>query len=364
LRLIDNPRESRRAPASLSRLVRQFALRKDFLGLCAFALLLALLVVLGLRVGSAAATDRGALEAKLATAREAAGSISAELQSTTARLGEVEAEAAVAEKREERLSTLLSEGEAHAAALEHKLAATRHRLVLEKARLRRARGVLAQRLVAIYESGTPDTASLLLSSGDYQELAARADYLRAISESDSALADRVAEVRAAVHREVLKVGDLKDEAVAYDERLAAARDRIGAVRAAAEAAAGELASIRASREASLAKLKGDISEWVQEVQEVRAAEARAASEAEAEEEVGRWLGGPYSIPTYIVMCESGGNYSALNPSSGAGGAYQILPSTWELYGGKGEPQNAPKAEQDRIAAEIWADSGPSAWVCG
>jgi hypothetical protein len=96
----------------------------------------------------------------------------------------------------------------------------------------------------------------------------------------------------------------------------------------------------------------------------RAAEAREASEAEAEEEVGRWLGGPYAIPTYIVMCESGGNYSALNPSSGAGGAYQILPSTWELYGGQGEPQNAPKAEQDRIAGEIWADSGPSAWVCG
>ena len=57
------------------------------------------------------------------------------------------------------------------------------------------------------------------------------------------------------------------------------------------------------------------------------------------------------------MCESGGNYSALNPSSGAGGAYQILPSTWELYGGKGAPHEAPKAEQDRIAAEIWADSG-------
>jgi muramidase (phage lysozyme) len=53
----------------------------------------------------------------------------------------------------------------------------------------------------------------------------------------------------------------------------------------------------------------------------------------------------------------------VNPSSGAGGAYQILPSTWELYGGQGEPQNAPKAEQDRIAAEIWADSGGSAWVC-
>ena len=34
------------------------------------------------------------------------------------------------------------------------------------------------------------------------------------------------------------------------------------------------------------------------------------------------------------MCESGGDYSALNPSSGAGGAYQIIPSTWDLYGGR------------------------------
>ena len=109
----------------------------------------------------------------------------------------------------------------------------------------------------------------------------------------------------------------------------------------------------------MATLKSDIAEWVEQIQEARLAE----SEAEAEEEVGRWLGGPYSIPTYIVMCESGGNYGAVNPSSGAGGAYQILPSTWELYGGQGEPQNAPKAEQDRIAAEIWADSGGSAWVC-
>ena len=71
----------------------------------------------------------------------------------------------------------------------------------------------------------------------------------------------------------------------------------------------------------------------------------------------------YSIPTSIVMCESGGNYSAVNPSSGAGGAYQILPSTWQAYGGTGLPQDAPPAEQDRIAAEIYAQQGPSAWTC-
>ncbi|HWO46691.1 MAG TPA: transglycosylase family protein, partial [Solirubrobacterales bacterium] len=255
---------------------------------------------------------------------------------------------------------LLAEGRERAAELARKLADTRHRLAVEKARLQRSRRVLAERLVAIYESGMPSTADLVLGAGDYEDFVTQSDYLRAISEADSALADRVAEVRGAVHEQVLRVAELRAEAIAYDERLEGARAEIAEVRAAAEAAAGRLASLQGSREASLATLKSDIAEWVEEIQEARLAE----SEAEAEEEVGRWLGGPYSIPTYIVMCESGGNYSAVNPSSGAGGAYQILPSTWELYGGKGLPNEAPKAEQDRIAAEIWADSGPSAWVCG
>jgi peptidoglycan hydrolase CwlO-like protein len=340
--------------------VRPLELRKDLGRIGAAASLCALLAVLVAAVGTAGATKADKLEAKLAHARDEANSLSSQLQLTTSELASAEGEAAQAQAHEEKLSGLLQEGRERAAELAGKLRATRHHLAVEKARLQRARAVLANRLVAIYESGTPDTADLVLESSDYQDFIARNDYLRAISEADSSLADRVAEVRATVHAEVLKVSDLKAEATAYDERLEAARAEIVEVREAAEAAAARLQSLEGSREASLATLKGDIAEWVDEVQEARLAE----SEAEAEEEVGRWLGGPYAIPTYIVMCESGGNYSALNPSSGAGGAYQILPSTWELYGGQGEPQNAPKAEQDRIAGEIWADSGPSAWVCG
>jgi hypothetical protein len=73
--------------------------------------------------------------------------------------------------------------------------------------------------------------------------------------------------------------------------------------------------------------------------------------------------GGYTIPSGIVQCESGGNYSAVNSSSGAGGAYQILPSTWRAYGGQGLPENAPPAEQDRIASEIYARQGAAAWTC-
>jgi peptidoglycan hydrolase-like protein with peptidoglycan-binding domain len=71
----------------------------------------------------------------------------------------------------------------------------------------------------------------------------------------------------------------------------------------------------------------------------------------------------YAIPASIVMCESGGNWGAVNPTTGAGGAYQIMPSTWAAYGGTGMPQDASPAEQSAIAAKIWASSGPGAWSC-
>ncbi len=329
------------------------------------ALLCGLLVAaLALAPQAGAAADSGALEAKLASARGEASSISADLQASNERLADAQGEAAAAEAREQRLSDLLAEGEQRAAELSRKVKRTRRELAVERARLRRSRHALAERLVAIYESGSPSTASVVLASASYQDLITRTDYLREIEESDSALADRVKQVRDEVREEAKAVAVLEARAIAYDERLAAARTQIASVREAAEAAAARLRSISAAREASLAGLKSNIGTWVKEIQAARAAEARAVSRAEAEAEVGRWLGGPYSIPAYIVMCESGGNYGAVNPSSGAGGAYQVLPSTWELYGGQGEPQNAPKAEQDRIAGEIWADSGPSAWVCG
>ena len=74
-------------------------------------------------------------------------------------------------------------------------------------------------------------------------------------------------------------------------------------------------------------------------------------------------GGPYAIPTYIVICESGGNYRALNPSSVAGGAYQILPSTWRAYGGQGLPH---QASEGRAGPDRRPDLGrlrPRAWSC-
>ena len=312
-----------------------------------------------LSIGIARGASVDQLQAKVAAARDEAASLQAELREAQSEIGPAEQRATAAEERERKLTELLETGEERAARLAADARRTQRRLAIEKHRLRRARRVLSERLVAIYESGTPSTASVILASSDFDELAARTEYLDRIQHSDASLADRVAEVRRSVTRELKRVAELKARVDAYNERLAAARSEIASVRAEAEAAVAHLQSVATARSASLATLESKIGSWIADVEA-----AEAASRSEAEGTVERWLGGPFSIPTYIVMCESGGNYGAVNPSSGAGGAYQILPSTWQLYGGQGAPQDASKAEQDRIAGEIWADSGPSAWVCG
>lgn len=307
----------------------------------------------------AGATDVGSLEAKVGAARGEAAELAESLRSAQQELASAQDEAAAAAAHEERLSALFAEGETHAAMLRGRVARSRDRLAAERSRLDRAKHALSRRLVAIYEGGAPSDVGVILAADDYEELATRAEYLAQIEDSDAALARRVAQVRDSMRAKLDRVAALKRRADAYDARLAIARGEIASVRGEAEAAAANLRSVSAARSATLAELKSHIGEWVGEIEA-----AEAASREAAEETVGRWLGGPYSIPAYIVMCESGGDYGAINPSSGAGGAYQILPSTWALYGGQGAPQDAPKAEQDRIAAEIWADSGPGAWVCG
>jgi resuscitation-promoting factor RpfC len=71
-------------------------------------------------------------------------------------------------------------------------------------------------------------------------------------------------------------------------------------------------------------------------------------------------------PNGFLACvrnrESRGSYTAVNSSSGAGGAYQFLPSTWHAIGGTGLPQNAPPAVQDAMAAKLYAQSGRAPWA--
>lgn len=65
-----------------------------------------------------------------------------------------------------------------------------------------------------------------------------------------------------------------------------------------------------------------------------------------------------ALPACTWQPESGGNWNAVNPSSGAYGYYQILPSTAAAYG----CDLSSHQGQTDCAQTIYKQQGPSAWV--
>jgi len=327
------------------------AAKTSLLGLACAA---AILVALGVSLAGA----EPSLKNRIDSAKTNAGQLSERITAETTRIASLTEQAHQAGAQAMVVAAQVEQTQARAQELATELRAAEAKLDRLRAEYAAAVRQLEDRLVAIYESDTPDEVTVLLNSNGFDDLATRSAYLDALHDADRRVAERVASLRDQVAAHVREVGELKEQADAEAQRLTAERASLEASEHAADQAAAAVTAARAQTEASLHDANGQVAELEHQLEEQqRQQQAASGSGTPA------YLGGPYSIPTYIVMCESGGNYHAVNPSSGAGGAYQILPSTWRAYGGQGAPQDAPKAEQDRIAAEIWRDSGPSAWSC-
>jgi peptidoglycan DL-endopeptidase CwlO len=325
---------------------RAFRRRRAALGLVCAAVTIA-----AAGVGLAGAADPS-LQDRIDSARSDAGALSGRVEAQSQRIFALTEQARQAGARAMELNAEVERAEARTRELASQLDAAERRLEQLRSEYAAAVRQLDQRLVAIYKTEAPDYITVLLNADGFDDLSTRAGYLQALHDADIRIANRVASLRDEMADRTREIADLKQQADQQAEELSSTRADFVASQEAANRAAGAVAEARARTQSDLAAVEDRVAELQQEQ-----AEQQSSAGAPA------YLGGPYAIPTDIVMCESGGNYSAYNPSSGAGGAYQILPSTWAAYGGPGLPHQAPKAEQDRIAAEIWADSGPGAWSC-
>jgi septal ring factor EnvC (AmiA/AmiB activator) len=323
------------------------------------ALVLFLFLVLG--APRAQAADVASLQARVDAARSQARSLASSVRMRTAELQGAADRAAEAGRRERILEGQLAQGRARLARLKVAAAAAHERLLAAQARFRRSQDQLATRLVAIYKSGTPDLVTVLLEADGFSDLLTRTAYLKEINEADSALVARVEFLRDGVRDWLGRVRSLRGLAASEVVRVAGARDEVATIRAAAQARAATLTRARAAQQASLAALRSRMTGWTAQVAALQAAQGQGGN---AGQTVSQWFG-DFTIPHSIVMCESGGNYHALNPSSGAGGAYQMLPETYKGLGGKyAAPQLAPKSEQDQLAAKLWnGGAGRGNWAC-
>ncbi len=239
---------------------------------------------------------------------------------------------------------------------------------------------LAERLRAIYASDPPTLAEIILTSGSLTEAVDAQRALESVGRSDAAVIDglRTAKARlGALRAELVDSRDEADAAVAASQHrmqeletliadrrqaLAAARERVeGTVRrraaAAADAAAERRLLRRAADPAPAAATPSAPSTGAAPVASPDPAPAPQSGPAPS--------GDVAAHLERIAQCESGGNPRAVSASGQYRGKYQFDQSTWEANGGTGDPAAAPEAEQDRVAAALYAARGPAPWpVCG
>jgi len=197
-----------------------------------------LLLVLCLAASAPAATLRekfDAAQGKLSHVRESQSSLSATIAAQNKAIDTMLGEVSRLRQRQVALESELEGKQEELDSATAELEAEQDRLARIRARLQRALEVLRDRLVAIYEAGSPDVLSVVLESETWSQASVRAEYLSRIQDYDDSVADRVK--------------GLRDEAKAAVERMAAirlqlkeARDAIAVKERQAEAARAEAAS--------------------------------------------------------------------------------------------------------------------------
>src|SRR6185503_11682736 len=139
------------------------------------------------------------------------------------------------------------------------------KLTSEVAALRTEEAAVRERLVAMYETGTPDVLSIILDSNGYDELATRTEYLERIHGMDEAVVGRVRDLRDQVKDTVARLRSAKNRIEAARDAIAAEKDALVSARQAVQGRQAKLVATRAQREEALARIDSTAEELHDEV---------------------------------------------------------------------------------------------------
>jgi peptidoglycan hydrolase CwlO-like protein len=283
-----------------------------------------------------------------------------QLASAAARLGRLERAAShavdVLAGRLAQSQADLQSWQARLAATQSDLRVTRERLMRLRARLAESRRALATMLRQRYTANQPDIVSVVLEAHGFADVLERIDFLRRVQRSDTLIVAAVRRGRDDARRDERRLAGLESRQRDQTAAVRIERNALARMTAALSARRAALAQARAARLAALRNTVASRRRAQSELDRLLAAQARAAAS--------RGPGGPWAIPWPIVECESGGQNLPPNGAT-ASGYYQMLDSTWHGLGGSTpHAYQASKAEQDRLAARLWAGgAGAHNWVC-
>jgi murein DD-endopeptidase MepM/ murein hydrolase activator NlpD len=234
--------------------------------LTAIAAIVAALVITAGAVGQDLQSQLDDKRAQLEHANAREGVLSGTIQRLGEELDQLRGEVATLRNREAIVQAELDKKEAE-------LKQAKERLAVLRVQLKRSLKVLRERLVAIYESSSPDTLTVILNSDGFDDLVSRYEYLKRIQSQDTSIAVRVRDLRNETRDTVERVRAARNEIAAKRAELARTRSEL-------ESREGALASARQQDQQALAQvedhqhhLEGEIGDLEGEIQ----AQLQAAS---------------------------------------------------------------------------------------
>jgi murein DD-endopeptidase MepM/ murein hydrolase activator NlpD len=245
---------------------------KSRLALAALLAVAAALVVLP--AGSASAEDLesklDAKEAKLSKVRERSGVLTSTISRYGERIDRLTAEVASLRSQEAAVEVRLDAKQAELDRAVAQLDVAKKRLARMRAHLKRALIALRDRLVAIYETGTPDVLSVIVGANGYDDLIDRTEYLNRIRGNDEAIVGRVRDLRDQVKRTVARLRSAKNRIEAARDAIAAEEQALASARAAVQDRQSALVTARADRVAALKKIEATEEDLDGDVAEIQA----------------------------------------------------------------------------------------------
>lgn len=210
------------------------------------------------------------VEERIGSAQEREGVLTSEIAELGDEISVLEGQVAELRGQEAAVEAELAAKQAELDQAEAELNKALDRLATMRDRLQRALVALRERLIAMYTSGSPDLTSIILTSGDYSEMVATAEYMEAIRDSDEALAERVRSLRDEAKRLVSIRRESKLTIEAARDQIAAEEQRLETTRATLETREGDLLSARAERQGSLDGIRSDLDQHEEVAADLRA----------------------------------------------------------------------------------------------
>lgn len=346
------------------------------------ALLLVAICALALSEASAPAkTPQEKLEAtqgKLEGVREDQSSLAETIAEQNAAIDSMIGEVSDLRQKQAALESELAEKQGELEAATAALEKEKAHLEEVREQLGRALSVLRERLIAIYEAGSPDVINAILSSDDWSDMAAQTEYLNRIQSYDDSVVDRVKTLRDEVTSAVAELADNRAKVKTARDEIAVAEREAAAARAEAESRFAELKAAQAERREAMESLESReeaLSNNLASISNQIASEggeattgqvpaplnpgesAQVISESEAS--------APAAAPDAVKSAISAANSIATTPYIWGGGHGSFESSGYDCSGAVSFALHGGgflESPLDSTGLETWGEPGPGKWI--